>query len=123
MINRCPHCGGRLDAEGSLEIGKWRLWPSFAELDGKRLKLTAAEASVLYTLAEARGGAVSPCSITQRFTKAENPKNSLRVIIARLRKKIGAQCPVETIQGRGYRWRSIEQDGNELLLEVAEFHD
>ena len=79
------------------------------------LKLTAAETSVLYALAEAGGAVMPPHAIGQRFARSGKASSSVRVIVARLRKKIGDRCPIETVHGRGYRWGHPRSEGGRNL--------
>lgn len=110
MIDHCPHCGGTLAPDEAVKYGRWKLSPDGAELDGNWLQLTTAESRVLYTLARARGKVVPAATIGRQFTKSSNYQNSLRVIVARLRKKVGKDCPIVTVQGSGYRWQSANHD-------------
>lgn len=104
MNTVCPHCGEQIGAEDTLEIGPWRIWREGAELRGERIRLTAAEAKVLYTIASAKGRVVPTEVIGSQFTKSTNYHNSLRVIVARLRKKARGEVLIDTVQGVGYRW-------------------
>jgi DNA-binding response OmpR family regulator len=94
-----------IESGESVELGSWQLWPHSSIHDGSVLRLTGAEAAVLYALARAPRRVVSPVALGARFSQSENSANSVRVIVARLRRKLGADCPIETIHGFGYRWR------------------
>ncbi|PDS39836.1 DNA-binding response regulator [Rhizobium anhuiense] len=73
------------------------------ELDGLPLKLTALEWRVLSCLMLRKGMIVDRRELTERVYDgdAEVDSNSIEVIIARLRKKLGANT-IETVRGRGY---------------------
>ncbi|PDS47283.1 DNA-binding response regulator [Rhizobium anhuiense] len=73
------------------------------ELDGLPLKLTALEWRVLSCLMLRKGMIVDRRELTERVYDgdAEVDSNSIEVIIARLRKKLGANS-IETVRGRGY---------------------
>jgi DNA-binding response OmpR family regulator len=73
------------------------------ELDGLPLKLTALEWRVLSCLMLRKEMIVDRREPTERVYDgdAEVDSNSIEVIIARLRKKLGASS-IETVRGRGY---------------------
>lgn len=73
------------------------------ELDGLPLKLTALEWRVLSCLILRKETVVDRRELNERVYEgdAEVDSNSMEVIIARLRKKIGAER-IETVRGRGY---------------------
>ncbi|HEV7285348.1 MAG TPA: response regulator transcription factor [Kaistia sp.] len=74
------------------------------ELDGLPLKLTALEWRVLSCLMLRKEVVVERADLVERVYEgdAEVDSNSLEVIIARLRRKIGHDR-IETYRGRGYR--------------------
>lgn len=73
------------------------------ELDGLPLRLTALEWRVLACLTLRAGHVVERLDLLERVydAAAEVESNSLEVIIARLRRKIGADL-IRTVRGRGY---------------------
>ncbi|MBN7803817.1 response regulator transcription factor [Agrobacterium rosae] len=73
------------------------------ELDGLPLKLTALEWRVLSCLILRKETVVDRRELNERVYEgdAEVDSNSMEVIIARLRKKVGAER-IETVRGRGY---------------------
>ena len=74
------------------------------ELDGLPLKLTAFEWRVLSALILKRDVVIERAELIERVYEmnADVDSNSIEVIIARLRRKIGASL-IETVRGRGYR--------------------
>jgi DNA-binding response OmpR family regulator len=74
------------------------------ERDGLPLKLTAFEWRILSALALRKHVVVSRSDLLERAYEYDTDvdSNSLEVIIARLRKKIGADM-IETVRGHGYR--------------------
>ncbi len=79
-------------------------------LDGKEVELTAYEYKVLEYLMLHPGKVISKIELTEHLYKQdfERDSNVLEVFIGRLRKKIdprGELKPIETLRGRGYRWR------------------
>ena len=74
------------------------------ELDGLPVKLTALEWRVLSCLILRKDTVVDRRELNERVYDgdAEVDSNSLEVIVARLRKKIGAER-IETVRGRGYQ--------------------
>jgi DNA-binding response OmpR family regulator len=74
------------------------------ELDGLPLKLTALEWRVLECLILRKDVLIDRSDLTERVYEGDvgTDSNSLEVIVARLRRKIGRQT-IETVRGRGYR--------------------
>jgi two-component system OmpR family response regulator len=74
------------------------------ELDGLPLKLTALEWRVLACLMLRKDVVVERSELNEKAYEgdAEVDSNSLEVIVARLRRKIGHDM-IETVRGRGYR--------------------
>jgi len=74
------------------------------ELDGLPLKLTALEWRVLESLILRKGVVVERGDLTEKVYQGDvgTDSNSLEVIVARLRRKIGRDA-IETVRGRGYR--------------------
>ena len=74
------------------------------ELDGLPLRLTALEWRVLSCLALRKGAVVTRTDLFEHVYAGdgESDSNSLEVIIARLRRKLGRER-IETERGRGYR--------------------
>ncbi|MCX7363928.1 MAG: response regulator transcription factor [Alphaproteobacteria bacterium] len=74
------------------------------ELDGLPLKLTALEWRVLECLILQKGIVVERSALTDKVYEGDagTDSNSLEVIVARLRRKIG-HAMIETMRGRGYR--------------------
>jgi len=73
------------------------------ELDGLPLKLTAFEWRVLAALSLRPEVVIERAELIERVYEgdAEVDSNSIEVIVARLRRKIGAEL-IETVRGRGY---------------------
>lgn len=80
------------------------------ERDGFPLKLTALEHRVLSCLILRAEMVVERRDLIERVYEGdvETDSNSIEVIIARLRKKIGAER-IETVRGRGYRLTAGEK--------------
>jgi len=74
------------------------------ELDGLPLKLTALEWRVLECLILRKDVVIDRGDLTEKVYEGDvgTDSNSLEVIIARLRRKIGHDA-IETVRGRGYR--------------------
>lgn len=74
------------------------------ELYGLPLKLTALEWRVLECLILRKGVVVERGDLTEKVYQGDvgTDSNSLEVIVARLRRKIGRDA-IETVRGRGYR--------------------
>jgi two-component system, OmpR family, response regulator len=74
------------------------------EFDGLPLKLTALEWRVLECLILRKDVLIDRGDLTERVYEGDvgTDSNSLEVIVARLRRKIGRET-IETVRGRGYR--------------------
>jgi two-component system OmpR family response regulator len=74
------------------------------ELDGLPLRLTALEWRVLECLILHKDAVIERSALTERVYEGDvgTDSNSLEVIVARLRRKIGRDR-IETLRGRGYR--------------------
>ena len=74
------------------------------ELDGLPLRLTALEWRVLSALILRKESVIERLELLDRVYEndADPDSNSLEVIVARLRRKIGRDL-IETVRGRGYR--------------------
>ena len=74
------------------------------ELDGLPLKLTALEWRVLQCLILRKDIVVDRIELMEKVYEGDagTDSNSLEVIVARLRRKIGTDM-IETVRGRGYR--------------------
>jgi len=99
----CPHCGYNLHADEAVVHGDWLLRPDFASHKGEPVGLTRYEASILYTIAAAKGRPVAVDTIMARVSETEN-RNNISVLVHRIRRKTIGFCPFETVWGRGYRW-------------------
>ena len=73
--------------------------------DGRSLALTAREFAMLVELATADGAAVSAETLLARVwdEHADPFTTSVRVLMSRLRAKLGAPAVIETVVGVGYR--------------------
>jgi two-component system response regulator PhoP len=83
---------------------------------GKVLDLTAFEYKVLEYLLLNPGKVISKSELTEHLYEQdfERDSNVIEVFVGRLRKKIdpdGVLQPIETLRGRGYRWRLDVEKG------------
>jgi len=76
---------------------------------GRPVMLTRKEFGVLEELAAADGGVVSAEDLLERVWDeyADPFSNTVSVTVSRLRKKLGAPPPIETLVGTGYRLRDL----------------
>ena len=77
---------------------------------GRPVELTAYEYRLLYYLMLNRGKVISKGELTEHLYEDDDDRDSnvLEVFVGRLRKKIdpkGELQPIETLRGRGYRFR------------------
>jgi DNA-binding response OmpR family regulator len=89
---------------GDLELDPGRLSASRA---GRELGLSPREFAVLELLVRAEGRLVSAEELLERaWDENADPFTSVvRVVVSRLRRKLGEPDPIATIPGRGYRIR------------------
>jgi len=85
-------------------------------LDDTPVELTAFEYRVLECLLLRAGEVVSKSELTDRLYDQdfERDSNVIEVFIGRLRRKLdpdGELNPIETLRGRGYRWRLSRASG------------
>lgn len=73
--------------------------------DGEPIRLTPKEFAVLRVLLAADGGVVSAEEMLERAwdEHADQFTNSMRTVVAALRKKLGRPRVIETVAGAGYR--------------------
>jgi len=84
-------------------------------VDGKLLKLTSFEYRLLEYFVLHPGQVVSKMELNEHLydEDADPDSNVIEVLIGRLRRKLdpqGGWQPVETLRGRGYRFRPVESD-------------
>lgn len=93
-------------AQAELRCGALALDPRSARvsLGGTPVKMTSHEFRVLSYLMHHRGEVVSRAELTEHIYAQDfdRDSNTVEVFIARLRRKLGANC-IETVRGLGYR--------------------
>lgn len=99
-----------LHKTGVIEAGSLRLDVAArtVERGGAPLDLTRTELDLLVALVRRRGEAVTRKWLVEQALDPERDGNerTLDVHVSRLRKKLGEPCPIETVWGIGYRFRS-----------------
>lgn len=100
----CPRCGFNLTADEPVRLGRWTVSVDEARLDGDILHLTSCEVLLLHAVAAMHPRPVRRSAVRERVSSAENADNIVSVMICRLRRKLGADMPVETVRGVGLRW-------------------
>jgi DNA-binding response OmpR family regulator len=78
---------------------------------GKTIKLTSREYGVLEHLLRAGGSVVSAEELLERVwdEHADPFTASVRVIVSRVRSKLGGPPLIETVTGRGYRLAELPE--------------
>jgi two-component system response regulator PhoP len=99
-------------SQAELESGPMRLntLDQIVELEGEVISLTAYEYRLLEYLVLHAGEVLSKTKLTEHIYAEDDERDSnvIEVFIRRLRKKLdpeGSLNPIETLRGRGYRWR------------------
>lgn len=100
----CPHCGFNLKTDLTVKIGNWSLSADCVTYNGQTVKMTTAQNLILHAIALSYPRVASKQAILGRSSYSDNP-NILSVQICRLRKQLGPICPIETVRGRGFRWK------------------
>lgn len=79
-------------------------------MHGQQVNLTRVELDLLLVLAERPGAAVTRRYLVERILDADRDgdERTLDAHVSRLRKKLGADQPVETVWGIGYRLRAAD---------------
>jgi two-component system response regulator PhoP len=85
-------------------------------LDGRPLEVTAYEYKLLEYLMLHAGEVISKTELTEHLYEEDSDRDSnvLEVLIGRLRRKLDPDRmlePIETLRGRGYRWRLSRSSG------------
>lgn len=103
----CPCCGYDLARSQPIELGDWRLdVQGNVALRSAAVPLSQQQAQFLFTLAKAHPRIVPHDAMIARISVGEVESNILPVIVHRLRKMLGDECPIETVRDAGYRWRT-----------------
>lgn len=104
-------------AQPGLEFGPLHidLAAQRVQLNGVEIELTTYEYKVLEYLAMRPDAVVTKTELSEHIyaEDAERDSNVIEVFIGRLRRKIdpqGSLQPIETLRGRGYRFKPIELD-------------
>lgn len=100
----CPACGFNLAADEPIEIGRWKVLPGQAFFDGVEHRLTVAEHRLLHAVAREHPRLARRSAVVNRISTSAEADNVVSVLVTRLRKKLGANCPIETVRGFGFRW-------------------
>jgi DNA-binding response OmpR family regulator len=100
----CPSCGFNLASDEPIQLGRWLVSADEVCLDGERVALTAAEVRLVHTVAARAPRAVRREAVVNRVSDACEADNVVSVFMSRLRSKLGADMPIETVRGVGLRW-------------------
>lgn len=108
----CPACGYALQRiERQLTVGDFTIeLDGICKLRGEVVHLTRMESVILHTIVAA-GGDVVKREALENICGHEGSSNSADVLICRVRKAFRAfdpyLNPIETLHGRGWRWRHV----------------
>lgn len=107
----CPHCGYDLERAEPIEVGRFRFIPDTgAFVDGRRLKLEPARELMFGALIRAHGRLLSNSALQDIAGLDDTEGNTVKVHICHIRRacrEAGATDPIETVWGRGYRWKEF----------------
>lgn len=103
-MNFCNRCGCNLAADKPIDSGDWRVAPQGIDYKGQALPISRAQASMLHTLAAARGTFISADVLAERTGyDGQDPLNLVSVTLCQLRRRL-PEIPFENVRGYGYRW-------------------
>lgn len=103
MSGCCPNCGYDLVQDEPIERAGIRMEPyQHPVVRGRRLVLTPAQRTVLWTLLKANGRII-PSSVLNERLDYDGDNNVVQVLISRIRRVWPGPCPIETVYGSGYR--------------------
>jgi DNA-binding response OmpR family regulator len=103
-MNFCNRCGCNLAADKPIDSGDWRVAPHGIDYKGQALPISRAQASMLHTLAAARGTFISADVLAERTGyDGQDPLNLVSVTLCQLRRRL-PEIPFENVRGYGYRW-------------------
>lgn len=108
-IGICSHCGHSHTQDEPVFIGDWCVDPSgVTTFCGQSIHLTKKENDILFVLAKARGRAVNNFAIEIRLGH-DGESSIIPYHVLKVRRKMEAIAGfnmIETVHGRGYRWRT-----------------
>ena len=112
MTPICPCCGYDLVKDEPVKIGDFNMASDFGPLQykGKRVRLTAAQKSLCWSLMKAYPRPVRSSTLRNRIG-SDADSNVLQVLVCRIRKTLanaGAPAVVKSIAGVGYAWELAE---------------
>jgi DNA-binding response OmpR family regulator len=111
MIHKhiCAHCGYDVTPDEPIKLGRFAMGGAQFQLfhDGKPIKLTNAENCIAWALLKGYPYAIPGSTLLNRMD-SEGCDNTINAMVCKLRRKIREATsadPIETVWGRGYRWR------------------
>lgn len=102
----CPCCGYDFEQDRPIERGPFKMHPYCNPIvNGRSVRLTPSERTVLWSLLKANGAVVTKEAILERTDTGASSK-IIDVWICRIRAKLRSAGfdHVETVWGRGHRW-------------------
>jgi DNA-binding response OmpR family regulator len=78
--------------------------PDEVRLRGDLLRLTPGQVGIVYGIAAGRGKPVSNFVLRSRTSSSDDP-SIIPIQLGRARQVMGDAYPIETVRGRGYRWK------------------
>lgn len=106
-MNLCPNCGHSLKVDEAITIGSWHVSPTSVTHDGLPVAVSRTQRGILYAIAKAeRPISAHAIGIRVCGPNTEDPYGSILALISKIRRQLGALCPIETVWGEGYVWRA-----------------
>jgi DNA-binding response OmpR family regulator len=105
----CPNCGWDVARDQPILINNFSMFGDGHPLHymGKQIKLTPGESAICWSLMKCYPNFVSPDTLLIRSNSDADTRNTISVLIHRIRRKIigvAGVDPIENIRGRGYQW-------------------
>lgn len=122
----CHNCGADIERDEPITFDEFSMngdgWPLCYH--GKPVKLTRGECGICWSLMKAYPDMVTTPTLLDRID-SEGGGNIVTVMVCRVRHKlhdIGARDPIETVWGRGYRWKARADDTLDTSTFDADIH-
>lgn len=109
VMSVCTRCGYDLYKDTAVSAGGFAMTSAGQPLTyrGEPITLTAGEKHIVWSLLKAAPHALKIGILLERLD-SDGYEDTVRVLVCRIRRKIrdtAGYDPIETIRGKGYRWR------------------
>ncbi|MBB5986012.1 winged helix-turn-helix domain-containing protein [Sphingobium lignivorans] len=107
----CPNCGFDITKDDLVERDGFKLHPreGLGSYLGRSIGLTGSELVLLHTIGQAKR-TISREALHNRVSDCETFPEIVGTFVCKIRSKLrtaGVPDPIETVRGKGYRWKSV----------------